>query len=90
MGSARLQKQASDRRQFVQQELTARHRRLELERDLAELKALAAKTAKDLEWKEQEAEFFERNRETMREAEQSDADDRLTFRTNRFEHEAAK
>ena len=90
MGSARLQKQAGDRRQFVQEELTEQRRRLELERDLAELKAIAAKTAKDLEWKEREAELFERNRQTMREAEQSDADDRLTFRTNRFEHEAAK
>ena len=43
MGSARLQKQASDRRQVVQQELTEQRRHLEL---------LVAKTAKDLEWKE--------------------------------------
>jgi circadian clock protein KaiC len=58
MGSARAQKEAEADRLLVLDELDAKRRRLNLDREVAELKALLQTATKQLEWKEQEAEFL--------------------------------
>jgi circadian clock protein KaiC len=58
MGSARAQKEAEADRLLVLDELDAKRRRLNLDREVAELKALLQTATQQLEWKEQEAEFL--------------------------------
>jgi circadian clock protein KaiC len=58
MGSARAQKEAEADRLLVLDELDAKRRRLDLDREVAELKALLQTATQQLEWKEQEAEFL--------------------------------
>jgi circadian clock protein KaiC len=59
MGSARAQKEAEADRLLVLDELEAKRRRLNLDREVAELKALLQTATQQLEWKQQEAEFLE-------------------------------
>jgi circadian clock protein KaiC len=58
MGSARAQKEAEADRLLVLADLDAKRRRLNLDREVAELKALLQTATEQLEWKEQEAEFL--------------------------------
>jgi circadian clock protein KaiC len=83
MGSARLQKQARDRRESLRQELAEERRRFELEKSVADLKFIADKAVSDLDWRQREAALLEKDQKAIRESEEIDAGERLNFRLNR-------
>ena len=81
MGSARHQKLATDRREHLQEEMADQRRRFDLDKSIAELKALAESAAQNLEWKQREAKLLGLDEKTIRDSAQTDADERLNFRT---------
>ena len=81
MGSARLQKLATDRREQLEEQMIDQRRRFELEKSIEDLKSIAAKAAQDLAWKEREAQLFGLDGKALRESARLDADERLSFRT---------
>ncbi|MDB5506370.1 MAG: circadian clock protein KaiC [Devosia sp.] len=81
MGSARHQKQASDRREHLQGEISEKRTRFELDKTVADLKSLLQKAKQDLEWKEREVALLGLDEKTVRDFARTDADERLTFRT---------
>jgi len=83
MGSARQQKQASDRRESLKREAAEQRRRFDLERSIADLKSLADKAASDLDWRQREAALLDLDQKAMRESEQTDAGERVNFRLQR-------
>lgn len=58
MGSARAQKEAEAQRLLVLVEIDSNRRRLDLDRELAELQARLEAASQELEWKKQEAELL--------------------------------
>jgi circadian clock protein KaiC len=82
MGSARHQKQASDRREHLQEEIADQRTRFELDKSIADLKSLLQKAKQDLEWKEREVTLLGLDNKAIRDGAQTDADERLTFRTD--------
>jgi circadian clock protein KaiC len=82
MGSARHQKQASDRREHLQEEIADQRKRFELNKNISDLKSLLQKAKQDLEWKEREATLVGLDEKAMRDGARTDADDRLMFRTD--------
>lgn len=81
MGSARLQKIAADRKAQSYEETTWQRKRFDLEKAIAELKAALQKADLDLEWKQREAQLFGLDEIAVRDRAQTDADERLNFRT---------
>ena len=82
MGSARHQKQASDRREHLQELIAGQRMRFELDKSIADLKSQLQKAKQDLEWKEREVTLLGLDDKAIREGAQTDADERLTFRTD--------
>jgi circadian clock protein KaiC len=80
MGSARLQKEAEARRQQAQQEAGYQRVHMELERDLATLKAKALAATQELEWKQREASLLEASEGARAESERKTAKTRLDLR----------
>jgi circadian clock protein KaiC len=83
MGSARQQKLARDRRENLKQELAEHRWRFDVEKCIADLKAVADKAASDLDWRQREAALHEHDQKALRESEQNDAGERLSFRLQR-------
>lgn len=82
MGSARYQKQASDRRKHLQEEMAAQRTRFELDKSIDDLKSLLQKAKLDLEWKEREVMLFGLDEQAVRDGATTDAVERLTLRTD--------
>ena len=82
MGSARHQKEASDRRDHLQEEIADQRKRFELDKSLSDLKSLVEKAKQDLQWKEREVTLLGLDEKAIRDGARTDADERITFRTD--------
>ncbi|MBZ9675185.1 circadian clock protein KaiC [Mesorhizobium sp. ES1-1] len=80
MGSARHQKQASDRRKELQMEIAGQRARFELDKDVADLKSVLQRAVQNLEWKEREVALLGLEEKALREGARTDADERLILR----------
>jgi circadian clock protein KaiC len=80
MGSARAQKEAEANRLSFLADIEARRRRLDLDRELAELTARVESAKLELEWKQQEIEFLSVAENKRRELGQAAAIHRLDLR----------
>ena len=80
MGSARLQKEAEDRRNQVQEQQAYQGLHRQMGRDIAELTMQLQAATEELAWKKQEAAFVAASEAARAVSERAAADTRLTFR----------